>query len=81
MIATRTPPVWPSGAAAGGHQADRAPGVGAPTRPTRLTTVRRYSSHASIMICSEIFPSRSVIIDSDRTRVPSGYSHDSQYAA
>ncbi len=40
-----------------------------------------YSSHAWIRICSAIFPSRRVIMDSARTRVPSPYWQDSVNAA
>ncbi len=34
---------------------------------------RSYSSQAWIITCPVIFPSRSVSIDSDSTRTPSGY--------
>ncbi|CAL9346739.1 hypothetical protein SUDANB126_00394 [Streptomyces sp. enrichment culture] len=36
--------------------------------------VRSYSSHAWIIVCSVILPSRSEIIDSESTRTPSGYT-------
>lgn len=45
--------------------------------PGGVRTYGCYSSQASMMICREIFPSRSVIIDSDITRTPSAYSQDS----